>query len=73
MSLMHGLVSEIQNFPPEACYVVLHPGKSRRRQEMKVSGHCTDNAYRMETWDIRERDIDLLLIDEFRGSLLSTT
>ena len=35
---------------------------------MKIVSHLIGNGYRMDAWDIRERDIDLLLIEEFYAS-----
>ena len=35
---------------------------------MKIVSDLIGNGYRMETWDIRERDIDLLLIEELYAS-----
>jgi hypothetical protein len=35
---------------------------------VKIVSDLIGNGYRMETWDIRERDIDLLLIEELYAS-----
>jgi len=35
---------------------------------VKIVSHLIGNGYRMDAWDIRERDIDLLLIEEFYAS-----